>query len=68
MAVGFFDPNGALFEAAAGATYLNGAARATFWMAIGTVWMPMIAVGGIWLYTLVREYRRQAVTAVQAPR
>lgn len=66
MAVGFLDPSGTLYEIAADATNLGGASLASWWHSIGVMWLPLIAIGGIWLYVFVREFRRQAITGTGA--
>lgn len=62
-----FQPGSPLYEVAADATNLNGAERADLWFQIGTIWIPLIAIGGIWTWALVNEYRRQAVTQLRRP-
>ena len=50
-----------------GTEVMNGQAWADFtFMAIST-WVPLIAVGGITAWALIREYRRQTATAVRRP-
>lgn len=65
LAVGFFDPSGPLFQLAADANNLDGAARAALWMEISTLWVPLLAIGGVWAWVFVNEYKRQVATAVQ---
>lgn len=62
-----FQPGSPLYEVAAGATNLNGAERADLWFQIGTVWVPMIAIVGIWGWALFNEYKRQTVTRARRP-
>lgn len=68
MAVELFHPGGPLYETAASATNLNGAQRAQLWYEILSVWVPLLAAAGITAWGLVREYRRQAITAAQRVR
>lgn len=63
-----FEPGTPLFEFAAQADNLSGESRATLWFEMLTVWTPLIADGGIILWALIREYRRQAVTAARPVR
>lgn len=65
MGIELFAPGTPLHELASGATHLNGAARADLWYEILTKWVPLAAAIGISAWAMVREYRRQAVTAVQ---
>lgn len=51
-----------------GTAVMNGAARAELWYKILTVWVPLLAMGGITAWGFVREYRRQAITAAQRVR
>lgn len=66
MGIELFAPGTPLYELAATDTEtMNGAERADLWFEILVVWVPMIAVGGITAWAFLREYRRQAVTAVR---
>lgn len=65
MGVELFSPGTPLYQAAASATNLNGAERAQLWYEILTVWVPLLAAGGITAWGFVREYRRQALTAMR---
>ena len=66
MAVELFAPGGVLFElASTGTQNVNGAARAQLWFEILTIWVPIAAIGGISLWALIREYRRQVRTVAQ---
>lgn len=61
-----FTPNGILYSLATDGTgAMNGQALADQWFMILTVWVPLISVGGMTAYVIIREYRRQTVTAVQ---
>lgn len=64
MGVELFSPASPLHQIASGATQLNGAARADLWYEVLSLWVPLIAVGGISAWVFVREYRRQARTAI----
>jgi len=64
-----FVPGSPLYELATdGTAAMNGTARADLWSQMLVIWVPLLAIGGIWAWTFIREYRRQAVTAVRAPR
>ena len=60
-----FAPDQPLYDIAAGATNLNGAARADLWFQILSIWMPLIAVMGIFSWAIIREYKRQVSSSVQ---
>ena len=69
MAVELFHPGGPLYSiASSGTGAMDGASRAQLWYEILSVWVPLLAVGGISAWAFIREYRRQAVTAVQRVR
>jgi len=52
-----------------GTQNVNGQAHADLWFQILTVWVPLAAIGGIAVWAIVREYRRQVQTAAtRAPR
>lgn len=69
MGVELFSPGTPLYEmASTGTEAMNGAERAQLWYEVLTVWVPMIAAGGITFWSFVREYRRQAVTSAARPR
>jgi hypothetical protein len=68
IGIELFQPGSPLYELAAGAENLNGAARAQLWFEILTIWMPLMAAAGIIAWAVFREYRRQARTAVQPVR
>lgn len=63
VSANIFHPDGELYSLAASAENLDGAARAAFWSQFFIVWLPVIMVGGITLWMVVREYRRQTATA-----
>jgi len=66
MAVELFAPNQPLHQLASdGTSVMNGAARADLWFEILSVWMPLIAFGGILAWAMIREYRRQVQTAAR---
>lgn len=48
-----------------GTEVMNGQAWADMVFMIISTWVPLIAVGGISAWALVREYRRQTATAVR---
>lgn len=69
MSVELFAPGSTLWGVATdGTAVLNGTARAAFWFEILAVWVPMGAIVGIWLWVMVRIYKRQAITGVQRAR
>jgi len=61
-----FAPGKPLYQIATDGTgAMNGQARAELWSAVLTVWVPLLAAGGITAWAFVREYRRQAITAAR---
>lgn len=64
MGVELFSPASPLHELASNATHFDSAAKADLWYEILSLWVPLIAAGGISAWAVVREYRRQATTAV----
>jgi len=69
MGINLFAPGTPLHVlASTGTEAMDGAARADLWYEMLTLWVPLIAAGGITAWAMVREYRRQAVTAVQRVR
>jgi len=61
-------PSTPLFEMAVEeASNLGGAAKANLWFEIFAVWIPLIAIAGIWLWTVIKAYKRQVQTAVRPP-
>lgn len=68
MGVTLFAPGTGLHSiASTGTAAMSGADRADLWYEILAVWVPLAAGIGIAAWAIVREYRRQAFTAV-APR
>lgn len=65
IGLNLFAPGTPLYEMAEGATALDGAEKAHLWFQILAIWMPLISGAGITAWAVLREYRRQAVTAVQ---
>lgn len=65
MGLELFAPGTPLYEFAATATNLNGQERADLWYQIIAIWVPLLSMGGITAWAVLREYRRQAVTALQ---
>ena len=65
ISISLFAPGTPLFQAGVSAENLNGGQLAAQWFEIGTVWLPLIAVAGIWAWALIRSWRRQAVTAAR---
>lgn len=65
MGITLFQPGSALYDIATdGTAVMNGTARADLWFEIITIYAPLLAVGSIWGWLLMREYRRQVTTAV----
>lgn len=63
ISVALFAPDGALWAIATDGTgVFSGTQRAALWFEILTVWVPLLMIGGIWAWALVREYRRQRQT------
>lgn len=66
MSVELFAPGSPLYQLAVdGTETMNGQARADLWYEILAVWVPLGAAGGISAWAFLREYRRQAATAVR---
>lgn len=69
ISVTLFSPGTPLWDVATdGTATLNGTARAGLWFQMLAVWIPLIAMAGIWLWVFVKLYRRQAVTGLGTPR
>lgn len=68
MGVELMAPGSPLYEVAAGATHMKGQERADLWYEIIAVWVPLMAIGGISAWAFIREYRRQATTAIRGAR
>ena len=66
MGIELLGPGTPLYEiATTGTAAVNGTARANEWYEIITLWTPLISCAGISAWAFIREYRRQARTAVQ---
>jgi len=66
MAIELFAPESPLHKLASdGTAVMNGAQRADLWFEILSIWIPLFAMGGVSLWLLVAEYRRQIATAAQ---
>lgn len=66
MGIELFAPGTPLYELATDGTgALDGQARADLWYEIISLWIPLLAVAGIWAWAFVREYRRGVATAAQ---
>lgn len=63
ISVVLFQPGSALHDTASKAVILKGPERADFWFEILSIYVPLIAMGGILLWAVAKEYRRQQVTA-----
>ena len=69
MGVNLFAPGSPLHTiASTGTETMNGAERADLWHEMLTIWVPLLSVAGISAWAFVREYRRQAATAVRPVR
>lgn len=68
MGVNLFQPGSPLYELASTAQNMNGAQRAQLWYEILSLWVPILASGGITAWAFIREYRRQANTALRTAR
>jgi hypothetical protein len=69
IGVELFAPGTQLYNlATSGTAVLNGTAKASLWFELLVVWIPLLAIMGVWTWVAVSTYRRQAVTAVQRPR
>lgn len=67
MGVQLFAPSSPLHVlASSGTGAMDGAARADLWYEMLSLWVPLIAMVGITAWSIIREYRRQAITAVRA--
>jgi hypothetical protein len=66
IGVSLFAPDSPLYTVATdGTETMNGAARAAFMSEFFIIWLPLMAGIGIMAWAMIREYRRQAATAVQ---
>ena len=70
MSVELFAPGSVLYNLATdGTAVMNGQARADLWFEMLAVYIPLLAMAGISVWLMIREYRRQVQTAVaRAPR
>lgn len=69
MGIELFAPSAPLHElASTGTSAMQGSSRADLWYEILSLWVPLMAAAGISAWAIVREYRRQAATALQGPR
>jgi hypothetical protein len=69
MAVELFAPESPLHKLASdGTAVLNGAQRADLWFEILSIWVPIMAIGGVTAWMLMAEYRHQTVTAARQRR
>jgi hypothetical protein len=58
-----FAPGQPLYDVAADATTLGGSARAFLWFQIIVIWAPLLTIACIWLWAMIREFRRQVTTS-----
>jgi hypothetical protein len=69
VGVEMFAPGSALYEIATdGTAVMNGTEHATTLFTVIAVWMPMLFIGGIWLWVAIRAWKRQVQTARPTPR
>lgn len=69
MGIELFAPGSPLYElAATDNAVMHGQERADMWYEVLTLWVPLIGCAGISAWAFVREYRRQAITAVRGGR
>jgi uncharacterized membrane protein len=61
-----FAPDKPLHEIASdGTAVLSGASRVDLWYQTLTIWVPVLAIAGIWAYVFIRIYKRQVRTAAR---
>ena len=53
--------------ATTGTSNLGGTAKASLWFQTFVVWIPLIGMGGVWVWTVVKVYKRQVQTAMRPP-
>lgn len=64
VSVELFNTQSALYKTATdGTANLSGPENAAFLSEFLIVWLPLLMFGFAWTYALIREYRRQVVTA-----
>lgn len=63
VSIELFAPGQPLYDIATSSSNLQATARATLWFEILTVWAPLLVFATIWLWVLIREFRRQIATA-----
>lgn len=64
IGIAMFDTDTPLYAIATdGTATLNGAEKAAMWSEFFILWLPLLIFATGWLYALIREYRRQAITA-----
>lgn len=69
VAIELFGPQSSLHKTVAQAGSFSAASRTDLWFEIIAVWAPMIAIGGIICWAVIREWRRQVTTQrVPSPR
>lgn len=65
IGVEMFAPGSALWEVATdGTEVMSGAQHANMLFQVIVVWMPMLFIGGVWLYVAIRAWKRQVQTAI----
>lgn len=66
MGTELFAPGSVLYDIATDGTgNVNGTTHAATWFDIITIWAPLLCVGGISAWLIVKEYKRQVQTATR---
>lgn len=69
IGVEMFAPGSALWAVATeGTQNMNGLEHANTLFTVIVVWMPMLFIGGIWMWVAIRAWKRQVQTARPTPR
>jgi len=68
VGLSLFAPGQPLYDIAAGATHFNGPEKAFLWFQIITIWAPLLVIGGVWMWVLIRAFKRQVTTAATPAR
>jgi hypothetical protein len=66
VGVELFAPGSALWETATrGTAAMSGEQHASTLFQVIVVWMPLLFIGAVWAWTMVRAYKRQIQTAAR---
>lgn len=66
VSIGIFAPGNGLYEVATdGTDVMGGPEHATFLFEVIAIWMPILFIGGIWMWVAIRIYKRQVQTAAR---